>query len=362
MTHAKPRTFLWSAQPDREVVLCGIGARTPLGFGASASAAALRGSISGITVHPDLLDKVDEPIALACDSGFEPGLGVAIRLDRLLSSAIEEAFGDAAFAHDHAQVKCWIGLPEPRPGLPDDIAAHVAAHLSGSFGFSLDDVRVLQRGHASGLMAIQAAAQQISSGEAEVCLVACADSYRDSETLAWLDQTGWLMSASNRNGFPPGEAGGACLIASGALAHRLGLPVLATLASACTAVEAIAIRDTSGVCVGEALSAVIKGASSVLRLPDEAITESYCDLNGQRYRNEELSYTLLRVQEAFVDAHDYLCPADCWGDVGAASGALYAALAVSANRRGYSKGVFPLLWAGSESGYRAATILKLKRG
>jgi len=139
----------------------------------------------------------------------------------------------------------------------------------------------------------------------------------------------------------------------------LGITPEASLVSACTAVEPIAIRNTTGVCVGDALTAVIAGATDPLRIPDEAITESYCDLNGQRYRNEELVYTLLRVQGAFVDGHDYLCPADCWGDVGAASGLLYAALAVSAHRRGYSKGNHPLLWAGSDAGFRAAAVLRL---
>jgi 3-oxoacyl-[acyl-carrier-protein] synthase-1 len=96
-----------------------------------------------------------------------------------------------------------------------------------------------------------------------------------------------------------------------------------------------------------------------LRLPEQAITATYCDLNGQRYRNEEFVYALLRTQESFVDAHDYECPADCWGDVGAASGPLFASLAIRANERGYSKGRFPLAWAGSNAGYRSAMVLEL---
>lgn len=340
-------------------MLCATGARTPLGLGIRASAAAVRGGISGVTVHQNLLDKVDVPMALACDAKFEPQLALSRRIEQLLSSAIAEACDEVMAAVSRPTLKCWIALPEPRPGLPGDIAAQVASHVGRAFAIERDDIRVLQRGHAAGLMALQAAAQEISAGSASMCVVAGADSYHDPQTLKWLDQTGWLMSAANRNGFPPGEAGGACLLMSRSVADRLGIAPEASLASACTAVEPIAIRDTTGVCVGDALTAVIAGATAPLRIPDEAITESYCDLNGQRYRNEELVYTLLRVQGAFVDAHDYLCPSDCWGDVGAASGLLYAALAVSAHRRGYSKGNFPLLWAGSDAGFRAAAVLRL---
>jgi 3-oxoacyl-[acyl-carrier-protein] synthase-1 len=103
----------------------------------------------------------------------------------------------------------------------------------------------------------------------------------------------------------------------------------------------------------------LKSITHRLHLPEQAISKTYCDLNGQRYRSEEMVYTLLRAQEAFVDAHDFDCPADCWGDMGAASGPLFLSLAISAATRGYANGDYPLAWAGSESGHRSATLLRL---
>ena len=44
---------------------------------------------------------------------------------------------------------------------------------------------------------------------------------------------------------------------------------------------------------------------------------------------------------------------------GAASGPLFAALAIVARLRGYGKGAYPLLWAGSDRGYRSAVALAL---
>jgi len=351
-------THIWSAAAGKEVCLCGIGARSPLGFDAAASAAAVRGAISAVGMHPFFIDKTGEPMSLARDAGLGTDVKLLSRFETMLISAISEALNGRLSISSNMKIACWIGLPEPRPGLSSDMERSLSASIATRFDLHPSTINLLPRGHAAGLMAIQVAAQRISDGELDVCIAAGVDSYHDPDTLEWLDRNGLLMSAVNRNGFPPSEAAGACLLASRTAADRYGLPVLATIAAAATAVEPHPIRST-GVCIGQGLSNAIKSVIDSLQLPKETITATYCDLNGERYRNEEFGYTLLRVQESFVDAHDYLSPADCWGDVGAASGLLFASLAIAANQRGYGKGPLPLLWAGSESGYRTAVLMNV---
>jgi 3-oxoacyl-[acyl-carrier-protein] synthase-1 len=358
--------IIWREQPTGQVCLCGIGARTPLGFSAAASAAAVRGSISAIGAHPIFMEKAGEPVAMARDAALDPRLPIAQRMEQLLVSAITEAIAaavppDANESLRSARLACLIGIPEPRPGLPSDVAAVLGTAVSDAFAWPLASHQVLQRGHAAGLMALQLAAQRIEAGELDICIAAGVDSYHDARSLAWLDRNGALMSAGNRNGFPPGEGAGACLIAARSFAETHGLPVRARIMAAATAREPHPI-GTTGVCTGEGLTAALNGASAAMLPPDQAITATYCDLNGQRYRNEEYVYALLRVQELFVDAHDYECPADCWGDMGAATGPLLASLAVCASERGYSKGPFPLAWSGSISGYRTAVLFALAAG
>ena len=128
--------------------------------------------------------------------------------------------------------------------------------------------------------------------------------------------------------------------------------------SAATAIEPHPLRSTEP-CLGEGLTAAFSAVIGNLQLPHEIITATYCDLNGERYRNEEFVYAMFRTQAGFVDANDYISPADCWGDVGAASGPLFAVLAIAARLRGYAKGAYPLLWAGSDSGYRSAVALAI---
>jgi 3-oxoacyl-[acyl-carrier-protein] synthase-1 len=336
------------ARDNGHVCICGIGARTPLGLDAPFSAAAVRCGISALQFHPACVDKAGEPMRVAGDAEMDPWLPAADRIATLLRAAVAEAMNGLSKIRRGARMPFLIGLPEPRPGLPADLAESLTTRIRSEFAPT-----ILCTGHAAGLMAIEQGARLIASGKAPVCLVGAADSYLNPETLEWLDATGRLSSSENRNGFPPGEAAGACLLATTAVARSHGLPILAQIASTATTVERIPIRSQA-VCIGEGLTVAIKAATAPLG--NERIAATYCDLNGERYRNEEWVYALLRVQEAFVD-HAYVSPADCWGDVGAASGALFAALAITAAQRGYSRGPSSLLWAGSESGYRSAVAL-----
>jgi 3-oxoacyl-[acyl-carrier-protein] synthase-1 len=352
-------TMYWSGEMSAGVRVCGMGARTPLGYDSRSSAAAVRAGISALSAYTQFFDKQAEPVLFACDPALNPTVDVGARMEHMLFASIDEALLCCP-KNCLQDLHCIVGLPEPRPGLPSDIASRLTAALGSRLRVPAARVRVVQSGHAAGLIALQMAASSISSRTSELCLVAAVDSYHDPLTVEWLDYTGRLMSSTNRNGFAPAEAAGACLLASPSAADHENLPTIAAVASACTSLEPHSIRSDR-VCVGEGLSSALKQVLSILRQPEQRVTATYCDLNGERYRNEELVYSMLRTQEAFVDAHDYFCPADCWGDVGAASGLLYISLALEAAARGYATGERPLLWAGSESGLRSALLLHVDK-
>jgi 3-oxoacyl-[acyl-carrier-protein] synthase-1 len=69
----------------------------------------------------------------------------------------------------------------------------------------------------------------------------------------------------------------------------------------------------------------------------------------------------VRSGACFVDGTAYHLPVSCWGDIGAASGALLTTLAVRAWSRKYARGPLALVWAGSEAGLRAAVVLQQPR-
>ncbi|TGO02654.1 hypothetical protein PN36_21215 [Candidatus Thiomargarita nelsonii] len=67
---------------------------------------------------------------------------------------------------------------------------------------------------------------------------------------------------------------------------------------------------------------------------------------------------MLRTREFFIEPGKFIAPADCWGDVGAATGALLINLITTAAAKGYAQGELSLLWASSESGERSAALLQ----
>ncbi len=355
MSSSPIKVSSWARSSADEICVVGVGARTSVGTNAATTAAAVRGGISGLALHSSFVDSGGEPISFASDPTLAPDTPLDQRLLAMLQAAGAEAMAAAGAITPDA---CLLALPEPRPGLSADIEAALADAQAHHLQLPRDAVRALSRGHASGLMALQAAAQWLERGERQAVLVIGVDSYHDAQTMRSLELHRRLKSSQIRGGFPPGEAAGACLLVREAVATGAGLPVLAKIRAAATAVEPHPLRATEP-CVGAGLTAAIATATQGQKLPQEEISLSYCDLNGERFRNEEFAFAQLRTQDAFADANNYLSPADCWGDVGAASGPLYLALAIASKQRGYAKGLYPLLWAGSDAGYRSAVTLSL---
>lgn len=346
------------------VALVACGARTPLGAGLAASAAAVRAGMSAVRLHRAPVDATGEPMSYAADAFLAPATPIEERLATLAGAALDEALAPLASVGPRGfadAIPLFLALPEPKPGLPAALGARVAAALErrSTPAARVATVAVLPHGHAAGLLALEQACHHVQAGHAELCAVVGVDSYLAPDTLEWLDAEGQLMSARNRSGFPPGEGAGACLLASAEAVRRDGLPVPAHVAGTSAALEPCPMK-TDTICVGLGLTQAIAGATAGLRVPEERIARTYCDLNGERYRNEEFTYALLRTQRAYVDAHDYVHPADAWGDVGAATGPLLAGLAVASAARGHAPGPLALLWASSERGARAAAVLRLQ--
>ena len=136
---------------------------------------------------------------------------------------------------------------------------------------------------------------------------------------------------------------------------RYGITVLARIEAAATVDEPNRIK-TETVCIGEGLTQAVREVLEALP-PQTMIDDTICDQNGEAYRADEFGFMLARTSERFVDAADFQAPADCWGDVGAASGPLYVTLAATAARKDYAKGPRTLVWTSSEGGERTAVIV-----
>lgn len=339
-------------------LILGIGARTPLGLDRAGSAAAVRCGISAIAEHPAMIDRFGNPMKVTRDAALDVGLAGPERLAALALAAATEALAPLAGAAALPPITIALSLGEERPGQGAGTGAALIEALTASLRARMDLGRVLHwmGGHAGGLMAIEAAGRLIASGRAELVLAGGVDSYLDADTLEWLDETEQLHSEDNIYGFCPGEAAGLVLMAAPDTAHRLGLLPLLEVAGIGSGTETNLIR-TENIVLGEGLAAAFAGARVGLEA-DQPVDQVLCDMNGERYRGNEYGFAVLKSAGLFRDAADFIAPADCWGDVGAASGPLGVALAAEAATRGYSRGPLSLIWASSTAGQRAAAILR----
>ncbi|WP_287191227.1 beta-ketoacyl synthase N-terminal-like domain-containing protein [Mesorhizobium sp.] len=338
------------------IVVVGVGARTPLGFDAASSAAAARAGISSIQDHPFMIDRFGEPMKVTRDTGVDVTLSGPDRAVEIATSPALDALRPLLRSGHAAEVALILSTGEPRPGQPDGFAALVNSRLRARLSqyALLEGGGSTASGHAGGLLAIYHGCKSLRSGKAKFCLAGGVDTYLEPETLEWLDENEQLHSEGNIYGFCPGEAAGFCLLAALDTATAYGLQPLLEIVSASTAAEENRIK-TETVVLGDGLSAAFQFLFE--DAPRDPVDRIICDMNGERYRGNEYGFAVLRNPGRFRDAADFETPADCWGDVGAASGPLYVSLVTEAEARGYQKGPLSLIWASSENGARAAVLL-----
>jgi 3-oxoacyl-[acyl-carrier-protein] synthase-1 len=343
---------------SEEFSIIGCGARTPLGFDRRSSAAAVRAGISAIAEHPSLVDRFGEPMKVVRDAALDPNLAGPDRLLALAVPAAREALAPLESVGRAPKVAIAVSFGEERPDLNSRTGEALGKALRDALHGSIEVARALHwmGGHAGGICAMEEARRLLAEGSADIVLAGGVDSYLSRDTLEWLDDNEQLHSEENIYGFCPGEAAGFVLIARTENAQRIGLVPLVTLVSVASGIEKNLIK-TEDICLGDGLSATFRTAAEPLRKA-ETIDRIICDMNGERYRGNEYGFAVLKASGLFKDAAAFEAPADCWGDVGAASGPLYVSLVVEAEARGYAQGQLSLIWASSEGGRRAAAILR----
>jgi len=336
------------------------GARTPLGLRAAPSAAAYRAAISAMREHPFMIDQSGDPMPGALDSLLDPGLMGPERLVRLAETALREASEPlGAVLETCPRLPVYLGLPELRPGFTLQDAEVIKTELTKFKELPIDisETNIFTQGHAAVFLALATAIEQMRLGRFETCLVGGVDSYFQPDTMEWLDANRQLAGAVSRSSFVPGEGAGFCLLATERGCIQMELKASARVLSVATGRETKLIK-TSDICFGEGLTATVRKAVGNLPASAGKINSIICDINGERYRGEEWGFVCLRLSQYLDDPTSYKCPANCWGDVGAASAPLFAMLACQAAARGYAKGPLSLLWASSEGGLRGAAVIE----
>lgn len=344
-----------------EVCVVGCGAVTALGYNAPMTAASVRGNLSRFR-ESYMVDKAGEPMLLSMVDFIGDELRGLNRLAALVVPAVQEStaplFRDSSLRHALSKIGICLGIASPRPGLDDNIGQSILLRLAAETGVPFQESKqfIIPAGHASALSGIGRAVEWISSGREELVLVGGVDSYYDADTLEWIDETKRLHSEANKDGFIPGEGAGFCLLASLQFAKRYHLKPFAIILSAVSGEEPNPFTS-EGICIGEGLTNVLHRTLGVLK-EGEVADWTICDMNGESFWSTEWTYAYLRTSARHRDPLEIWHPADCYGDIGAASGAVLASIAIAAWQRNYARGNRNLIWTSSDGNLRSAVLMK----
>ena len=205
-------SLLTSFEPG--MVIAGLGAATAIGRGALASAAAVRGGVSGFSAHRYMVDSVGLPMRIT-DAWIDPESGIVERIGDALVSAVDEALAPLPERGRQAPISLLINLPGRRPGMPANLGQRIGVMVDHQFPGVFDRVGMALLGHAGALVGLRTASAILQEQPHRFCVVAGADSYIEPDLLEWLERTDQLHSAGERNnawGLIPGEGAGALLL------------------------------------------------------------------------------------------------------------------------------------------------------
>ena len=305
------------------LLIIGAGVQCAVGLRLPDAAASVSGAIAGFRTEPRIRSaRTGAQITAAWLETLPAATSAFERMQTMAVAAATEALAGVPNA-EALTVPVLLALPAVRPGFDASAGRSLARDVMTMLPVTAERTRsgVLRGGHGAGVQLIGAARALLADGASAV-LIGGAESYRDTETLASIERAGRLRTADDTLGWIPGEGAGFVLLATPDGAARLQTAAIAAIEADATAVEPRPWYGSQAT-LGEGLTTALQ---SVFARPG-ARAEAYCDLNGDLWRADEWGYANLRTASHWVAPLVVHHPADCWGDVGAATGPMLVALA-----------------------------------
>jgi len=340
------------------LVVTGIGAVSPVGNDVTESCASERAEICGFAEHPyfnpitpDPKWDPKEPFTAALQPAIDHRLQAPERLLHLAGAALRNLVKRARLKRgDLDRTALMFALPRgdevvARWRLEHDFAPELLRRMGWS---DCHVAAVEQSGHVGVFRLVAEAQRLLAEGQFRSAVIVGVDSYHSIARLRLLDGMYRLRSERAPDGFLPGEAAAAVLVeAKGA--NRLPLAALGTpgFGEEPRPLEATPKLSSSANGLADAISAAVDD-------PTSWPPWIFSDLNGESYRAFEWALLATRHANQVETMLPLEHPAECFGDVGAASGGMLLACAVHGFARGYAPAKKALLWTASDDTNRAA--------
>lgn len=310
---------------------------TAVGHDGPLTAASVRAGVSRFVEYDEYLDGNGKPITVAQIRGIHDGWNAPQRMAGIAAFCLKNLLGDY-FQHDTrrpSHIHLLLGVAsEARPGPRYEDSCRFP--LLGIIGKWTDkpDLQAVPQGNASMPHAIDQAGRLLESNPDAMCIIGGVDSLIRISTLNWFETGERLKSGSygRHHGLIAGESAGFIIIENRARAEQSGRPTLAYIAGLGLAMEPVprasgSLGRNSG--LTEACHAALNGSG------EKEIRAVFSDLNGENSRAREWGMADMRCFDRPDEGRKLWTPANCYGDIGAASGVVLAAIATQGFVRGW---------------------------
>jgi len=341
-----------------DIVVTGAGLVTSLAWDVRQCCAAVMAGVSSFQEIEHFATAEGDAAAGGIVEGFTSAHAPADRFFLMASAAIREAVGVTVPSRE---------LPSPeRSAL--FLCLPMLSELDGdAFLESLRGVleeeglgrpaksSVLRGGHAIGIRAIRQAMRNLGEETIDCAIVGGVDSHVHRRALQALEKAGRLKTANHPEGLIPGESAAFVVLERESTVERGRGRVLAKIRSS-GYVSGEATRESGDPIRGIVLAEAIRKS---LRRSDETSPFDLvlCDLNGERVRMMEWALARNRILAGLEIDPPISHPAECWGDLGAASSiALLATGAIGVAEEWIPKRNV-LVWSASDDGDRGSIAL-----
>ncbi|MDY6994024.1 MAG: hypothetical protein SVR94_15665, partial [Pseudomonadota bacterium] len=300
------------------LAVTGLGMVTPVGYNTAQACAALRAGIVQFEEFKGIVNCYGEPVIVSQIQGL--GSIKRSRLERTQRIGVATCQEALKSLSGQNVYRCPFHLSvlvneSERPGnllqLDDKLVQRIILEAGLP---SSTHIRFYPYGHAAGMKALQDAQRRMAYDPSTIEFIWGLDSLLAVKTLAYLEKMERLKGPEHPRGVIPGEAS-VCLVLQ---AENQAQRSMCQVVGVGVATEEVTVHSEDEPCLGAGLTTAIYAGLEQAGWSKEEVTQVYCDLNGEVYRAHEWMLALCRT----LDDPQVTHPADCIGDVGAASAPL----------------------------------------
>lgn len=349
---------------DSTIVVTAVSAVSAVGGNSETTAAAVKADVTPFFIHPRFTGiphdpewDDDLPIRVAGVPFIDPVIIGSERFDALFFPSLQELFSHSALLRSSlARTGFFLALPDEDSAFDmlDINGQWLTQTLVKSGLVGIKHKRMVRETNTGVFSLVPAAIEALQGGLLDQCIVAGLDSYLLLDRMALLDKQQRVKTDRNVDGFVPGEACAMFMLETLASARARNVTPLAYISGIGLGEEPNRF-DSDRQSTGRGLSQAIRQAvdADTLNVP---VSRIYSDLNGESYYSQEWGLMQSRLADFFNELKEFEHPSDCYGHVGAASGAVLAVCAALdfADEKTLQK---TLITTAHDSGLRVALTL-----